>query len=521
MENLPNNDNNIENEEFSTIFSDPTEHKEKTSVKKNTRFLKALSLLLVVALIIGGTVAVIKLIPEKEESQVQENNELEILDYYSYDIKEVTVKNKNGSFNLYSKLVTATDEATGEEMSETFWYLKGYSKDLTESDTIENIVDAAVDMDAIREITTKTAKECGLEKPTVTVKATDNNGESFSVKVGDKSPDSAGVYVKTSKSDKIYLVGDMLDETLTFTDLDLASLDANEPITLDDEYKSYVDNGVVASFDTMTVSGKSFPKDIVFKINQNEELAAYIPYYLVSPMERTAECGNEIFAVFSQGFAVSGAYAYDAKESTLKKLGLDNPDYVISVDFDGYTYSYKFKKQKDGDYAVIGNDSKNVKKVTISDCPFLDYTTTDFYSDTVFITPIDSLKSLKLETENGTYDFSIAPKENGDSVNEYIIECGGKTYNSSYFQNFYQYIMGMQNMDFDISKISDGPTLTITFTYSDSKEEPTVIKFYKFNATKYQYSINDVDMGKIGSSTYNKLHKNLERLLAGKQVIVN
>ena len=521
MDNLPNNENKIENEEFSTIFSDPSAHTEKKTANKNKRSLKALSLLLVVAILIGGTVAVIKLIPEKEEQNTG-NDDITVLDYADSDIKEITVKNKNGSFNIYSKEVETEDEATGDTYTETFWYLKGYDKDMTSSDALSNIVGSAIDLEAIREIDSRTEKDCGLEKPVVTVDVTDNDGEKFTLKVGDKSPDSAGVYVKTSKEDKIYLIGDMLDETLTFDEFDVASTETQAPITLDDKYKSYVENGVVTKVDSITISGKNFPESVELKSNTDPDLEGYIPFYISKPVKRDADSNSsQMLVLFSQGFDVIGAYSYDNKQSTIKALGLDNPDMTVSAKFDDFTYSYKFKKQSDGNYAVIGNDSKNVKKIDAANFGFLNYDITDFYSKTVFITSIDGIKNLIFETKDGTYNFSVAPKEDADSVSQYLIECDGKTYNSSYFQTFYGYLCGIQCMDFDVEKISAEPELKMTYVYEDKDKAPTVVEYTKINATKYQYAVDGVAMGRIGSSTYNKIHKNLERLLAGKQVVAN
>lgn len=521
MDNLPNNENKIENEEFSTIFSNPTAHTEKKKANNSKRSLKALSLLLVVALLIGGTVAVIKLIPEKEKEK-NGNKDITVLDYEDSDIKEVTVKNKNGIFNIYSKLVETEDSATGDTLSETFWYLKGYDKDLTSSNTLQEIVESAVDMEAIREIESRTEKDCGLEMPAVTVNVTDNDGEKFTLKVGDKSPDSAGVYVKTSKEDKIYLIGDMLDDTLTFDEFDVASTETQKPITLDDKYKSYIENGVVAKVDSITVAGKNFPNDIELKMNTDKDLEGYIPFYISKPVKRNADSNaSQMLALFSQGFDVIGAYSYDNKPSTLKALGFDKPDMTVSARFEDFTYSYKFKKQSDGNYAVIGTDSKNVKMIDAANFGFLNYNITDFYSKTVFITPISDIKNLKIETKDGTYNFSISPKEDADSVNKFIIECNGKTYNSTYFQAYYTFLCAMQSMDFEVEKTSAKPELKITYVYEDKDKASTVVEYTKINATKYQYEVNGVAMGRIGSSSYNKIHKNLERLLAGKQVIVN
>ncbi len=521
MDNLPNNENKIENEEFSTVFSDPTAHIEKKKVKNSKRSLKALSLLLIVAILICGTVAVIKFIPEKENKN-NDNDEITVLDYEDTDIKEITVENKNGSFNLYSKVVESEDQATGDTISKTFWYLKGYNKEFTSSDALQSIVNDAVDMDAIREITSRSDKDCGLEKPVVTAKVTDNEGKTFTLKVGAKSPDSAGVYVKTSKDDKIYLVGDMLDETLTFTELDVASTESQTPITLDDKYKSYIENGVVAKVDSITVSGKNFPEDIELKMNDNADLGGYMPFYVSKPVKRTADTNaSQMLALFAQGFDVIGAYSYDVKAATIEKLGLNKPDFSVTAKIKDYTYSYKFKKQSDGNYAVIGNDSKNVKKIDANNFGFLNYTAHDFYSKTIFITPIDGVKNLKIETKDDTYNFSIALKEDGDSVNKYLIECNGKTYNSSYFQAYYGFLCALQCMDFEVENLTQKPELKMTFIYDDKDKEPTVIEYKKINATRYQYEIDGVAMGRIGSSSYNKIYKNLERLLAGKQVIVN
>lgn len=523
MENLPQNENNT-TEEFSTIFSDPAAHKEKSKSGKSKRILKVLSLLLVVAIIIGGTVAVIKLIPEKEDENISlAGEDIEVLSYDADDIKEITVKNKNGSFNIYSKVVEADDETTGETLTETYWYLKGYDTDLTDSATLQTLVNNAIDIDAIRIIDTKTAAECGFNNPQVTVNITDNDGKKIKVEIGDKSPDNAGVYVRTSQNEKIYLLGSMLDEDLTFTDLDLASTDAQAGITLGSKYKDYVSGENIIDFDKITVSGKNFPKDVVLTLSKDEKLSGFIPYNVISPMKRAGENGDTVLAIFSQGFPVAGAYSYDAEKATINKFGLNNPDFSVSATFDDYTYTYKFKKQKDGYYAFVGNDSKNVKKVSVEDCGFLTFSTHDFYNKMVYITSIDLLNNLKIETDGKVYDFSITPAAVKDESEnkKYVIEYGGKIFNSTYFQSFYQFLCGLEAMDFEVEQTTQKPVLTITYVFNDKSQKPVKVEFVKINATKYQYSVDGVAMGKIGSSSFNKINKNLTRLLEGKQIVVN
>lgn len=520
--------NDFENEkvtqsddEFSTVFSDPAQHKQ-VKTKKNNRAIIIVALCLVVALIVGGGVWGAKNCVSQEDGESSFDNVIELVNYDAGDIKTVTVTNKNGTFDFYSESKQVVDSESGEEITQIEWYLKGYDKTFTNSGLIGQKVEQVVDFDAVREITTKTDKDCGLEKPLVTVNIVTLKGEKFTVLVGSESPDKMGIYVKVSGKDNIYIVGDRLDEQLTFTDIDLASTEAQGGITLSDKYDDYYSDGKLTNFDSITLSGKYFKEKLVFELNDDPLLGTYVPYLVTSPIKRPAENVDGIFSVLADGFPVSGAYAYDVKPKTLAKFGLDSPDFQLSAKFKDYAYTYKFKKQDDGYYAVVGNDSKVVKKISAEEATFLYYKTEDFYSKTVFMASIEDISRLTLKFDSKTYSFDIEKNPSGsEELNKYIVECEGKVYNSSYFQSFYQYLCLLEVMDFDTEKIKGEPELTITYNYNDSKRAATVVKFYKVSATKYQCSVDGVMMGKIGSSSFKKISKNLESLLAGKQVIVN
>lgn len=521
--------NDFENEkvtqsedEFSTIFSDPAAHKQ-VKKKKSNKVLIAVALCLSVAIIIGCGFLITKFIKiDEEEEAVPTDNAIKLVDYDAGDMKTVTITNKNGSFEFYSVSTQVTDEESGDSRTQIDWYLRGYDKTFTSSGIIEQKMEQAVDFDAVREITTKTEAQCGLDKPVVTITAESSKGEKFTAKIGAESPDKMGIYVKVSGKDSIYIVGSRLDEILTFTDIDLASTDAQGGISLSDKYKLYYSDGKLTGFDSITVSGKYFDEKLVFETNNDPILGGYVPYTVKSPIKRSAENVDGIFSVFADGFPISGAYAYDVKAKTLSKYGLNNPDFQLSAKFGDFTYTYKFKKQADGYFAVIGTNSKVVKKVSADDAAFLNYRTEDFYSKILFMTSIDEIKNLTIKVDAKTYSFDIEKNPSGsEELNKYIVECDGKVYNSSYFQSFYQYLCMLELMDFDSEQMKGSPEMTIVYSYNNSKRAPTEIKFYKVSATKYQCSVDGVMMGKIGSSSFKKISKNLESLLAGKQIIVN
>ena len=63
-----------------------------------------------------------------------------------------------------------------------------------------------------------------------------------------------------------------------------------------------------------------------------------------------------------------------------------------------------------------------------------------------------------------------------------------------------------------MEKLSSEPQMTFVFTYSDASRNPTSVEFKKAAETKYQYSIDGIDMGKINSSALNKILKQVEKL---------
>ena len=90
-------------QETSTVFSDPAEHKKTASGQKKKLLPAVIAAVLAVAVLAGGTVAVIKLIPEREEESSTPSVEtIKVLDLDSDDFRTVTVTNENGTFKLYS-----------------------------------------------------------------------------------------------------------------------------------------------------------------------------------------------------------------------------------------------------------------------------------------------------------------------------------------------------------------------------------------------------------------------------------
>ena len=532
MTNFPENENLNENtlaelsaeEEFSTIFSDPTEHRKKAKEnKKRKRWPIAVASLLAVAVLVSSTVAIIKLIPEKEENVSSSLFEdITVLDMESDDISSVTVKNAKGTFKLYSEV--KTEEAKeGEEPKETVtWYLDGYAKDVVNNYNISSTASDAVSITASREITQKTAEECGLVNPAVKADIVPREGEAFSVLIGADSPDNSGCYVKLSNSDKIYLADTSVKTNLDFDALSFANTDSLPGITLganDSKYKD--DNGSLASFDSITVSGTNFADPIVIEMNDHELLSTYAVYKVTSPANRLANSDNivNVFNIFSSGVAVTGAYSYDVSAASISKFGLDKPDFEVTMKAGSATQTFKFKLQSDGNYAAITNGSKLIKTVAASTLAFINYKETDFYWSFVALNSIDDLKGFVYTNSTGSYHFTIAANEDEDADDKYVITHNGEPIVCGIFQDFYQMCISLTACDYKTEDLKGNPAFKFEFIFKDDKGgKSNIIEFIKSSETRYEFLYDGKPMGRVTSSDLNRIDKALTKLLNGEEI---
>lgn len=513
-ENLINQDSSdtVEtiSEESSTIFSAPVEHSKKAKdSNKKKRWPVVISCLLAVAILAGGTVAVIKLIPEREEktSSTPSVEEIEVLSHSRDDLKSITVNNKNGSFKLYPETTNTSGESNS---SITNWYLDGYEKDVVSTSSIASIVSSVASIDASREVTKLSAADCGLETPTITVDIITTDDKQFSVLIGSESPDKSGYYLKLSDSDKIYVVDSSVQSTLEFTALSLADNSSMPGISTDDTDYFNSETGLI-TFDSLEISGKNFPKPLYIVPNNDDVISPYAQFVITSPEERIAENVDKVFNIFNSGVGVSGAYSFDVSANSLAAVGLDKPDFTATMKIKDISHTFKFKLQEDGCYAAVCDGAKVIKKVDASSLEFIDYTTTDFYASWVCLNSIDTLKSFTFKVGEKSYEFGIEANSDEDSDDKYIITIDGKTLTSLTFQNFYQECVSLSCNDFTVKDITATPNISIIFTFKDGAGEQ-VYDFVESDATKYQYSLNSVPKGNVSASSLNQLVKQLESI---------
>ncbi len=499
-----------QNDEFS-IFANPVEHKKKATAKKRKRLPIVLASVLAVAVLVGGTVAVVKLIPEmvKDTSSAPTLENIEVLTLSEDDVKAFSVQNSSGRYQLYSE-----KEKSGETEI-TNWYIKEYDKEVLSTSAVSGIVDAACAIVASREVTERTAADCGLENPAVkAIVTTEKNGK-LEILLGELSPDKSGYYLKLSNSEKIYVVDVSVKESLDFNPLTLADNSAFPAFETSEDMSGYLgDDGLLISFDEMNISGRNLEKAVSIKPNNDNKISTFAQYIVASPEERIAENVDSVLEVFKSGLSVAGAYSFDTSAKSISATGLNSPDMTVSLKIKNKTLTYKFKLQQDGNYAVICDNAKLIKKVDPSNLPFIEYSTTDFYSSWVCLNSIEDLKSFTFKVGDTTHAFGITANSDEESDEKYLIDYNGKSIKSSVFQNFYQKCISLSCNDYTVDDISAKPDYSIIFTFKDEIGGQQVVDFVKSSQTRYQYSLNGVKLGKLTSASLNELVKSLEEMCA-------
>lgn len=508
-------------DEESTVFSAPIEHNDKV-VKKNgkKRITSIIAACLAVAILIGGTIAVIKLIPEMSDEETSSSvfEDITVIDTDSTAFTTVTVTNSNGEFKFVTQQITATND-DGETETTDYWCVEGVDITKLSNTSMNSIISAAASVTAIREITTKTASECGFDNPKIKVKVESDGHDPYTILIGDESPDGLGSYLMVEGIDTIYVAPETAFSSFEFSLLDLAdktSIPATTFTTDTSDNKS--EDGAYAYFDSLTLSGTLFPNMITIINNpEDTDSAALVQYLITTPIERYANADNltSIVNLFSNEIAVAGSYAFDITDATLKEFGLDNPDAVVSMTIDGESRTFKISKVDDEYCAVIYDGAVMIRKVSASAFAFLSLKPEDFYYKNLFMNSINDIKTLKFNDSDSEVKFDISYEEDENSNKTYHILVNEKEITASYFQSFYADFVGIQCSDFTVQETAAEVAGKITFTFYDDSD--TVIEFYKVNETQYQYSIDGINMGKITASAYNKMVKNIKLVAQDNQ----
>lgn len=495
--------NEAEEIEENSIFSAPIEHKDKSKKSKFSLLKKIIAAVLVVAILVGSTVLVIKLIPEKQPEQFEYNQGTQIINVAQSEIKKVTVSHAAGSLIIKSAVVDG----------EQGWELEGYDNSLIDQASLAQLVNYVSAVTSYGEYAFDGSADYGLAAPLLTATVEGSTEEQkYQIFFGKNTADDVYTYVQISTApDTVYLVQKGIISGLSVAPLDLAISTLIPAVEKDSSNGAYFDStGTLTTFDSLTLSGKGFKKPLVFKPNTDKLINEYATYICTSPLLRMANGVDEIKAIFANGLAASSVVCFDQSAASLKTFGLDNPTWTVTMKVDGKNYTYKISPTDDTmvDFYVASSTDRMIRVVPVSNLPFITKTEHEFYYGFMVVESIKTISEFNL---SGAVNTSFALTYDEDNE-EYTVKNGGKTVVAENFQSFYAEFVQTTAIDFNTVSVSGKPQLTLTIKHNDGTKD-TVLTFTKISDTRYQYTVGGNAMGQIPATAYESIVKKINNLI--------
>lgn len=503
-----NEDIRVDENPESTIFSDPAHFAASADTKKrgNRRlFTRVLASLLAVAILATATVLAFKYIPELSDDE-EESQSITVTNTAETEVKSLTVKNESGTVKLDAEL-TETD---GE--SSVVWTVDGVDATLTSTTRISSFATYALSLSAIEKLSVD-GTDFGFSEPQATVTVTMEESE-YSLLVGNTAPADLGYYCKSSMDkDNVYIIDNATAMSfMTAKDTDFADTTGSQSVKSDKNASCFSDNEIT-DFDYIKVSGKKHETPFEIVLQEDEKINAYFAFKMVKPSVRICDdtAAQAILDAFTSGFSVDGAYAYSTDNATLKKYGLDNPDYVVTLSLADETHTLKFS-DVDGSYAAFVDGKTNmVQKISLSSISFATAKIESYYSTFIILENLSGLSHMKVETDSETFVFDIKYIE--DAEEDFEINYGDTKLDTKRFKDYYGTLIGMTPISFETANVKD-VDVKITFIHSGSFND-TVLTFKKCSDLRYLAEIDGYPTGQITATALDKFVSDTAKMANG------
>lgn len=436
--------------------------------------------------------------------------------------KEITVSNQHGSYTAHRVMKDDTEHFEIEGL-EPYALVN-----------VKQIFDYGTTLTA-REVVEETISDkatFGLDKPTITVDVTYEDGSQRALYFGSEAPGGAGHYVMAEGDDTLYLSTQtsaeyFAQDKLAFLNTELTG--GNPESTL---------------FHTVSIGGTAHEKPIEIEILDEDEMVSTSGYVLTShrilgPFEGGLDStrGYEKLATIF-GITADQVVAVVDKDTNLASFGLEEPYAIISVageimpqmehlDPEPIEFTLSISQpDEEGNCFVIRKGTDLIYKVPASVFPWLELEAFDMVSKMVILPFINDLSGVEIKTPDKTTLFTIEVEtvmgKNDQEKEEISIFVDGEQINEENFKKYYQTLIATsydseyQEAE-EFERDSSKELLTISYNYSDGGSD--VLHFYEAGARRILVSLNDNPPHFVQSNQLDRIIEDREKVLAGETVV--
>ncbi len=508
--------------EGSTIFtkSTPAESQKKVATGKQKRIRLLAILAALVIVIVGGLLAVFYLIPEKEDESQNTSYSVKVKQVDTDDVAKIVVDNSYGELVFTSKVVANEDSDASEGETTVEWALEGYDPSLIASSSVNAAADSLATIYATREME-DLSLDYGLDTPSVTATVTMRDGSSYKVFVGDQAPDGSGYYLKVSDSEKVYLVATGSINNFDTTPEKLANAVIVSTPVLDENTKTadkkyFDEDGNLASFDSIHISGSKYGKSVTLLPLEDNEMAQFIIDMGSYTRYADTDAVTEMYGIMTNGLVAIDTYKLKPTKADISKYRLNKPEVEITLKYGSGTTKMiaSMYDEEQNYYAVMIDGRDAVYAVTADALSMLELSIEDFYNQFVFLEYIYDFSKIKIETPDKTYNFALSYDEDEE---ELTATESGKPIDDELFSAYYQHIVTIAPTA-QSEYVSGKAAYKATFTYEDTDKSTRVLELIKQTDRRYLVKVDGIEMGLVNSTIYDHLVDYVQHIMDEKGI---
>lgn len=421
-------------------------------------------------------------------------------------VKEVTVKNENGSYTLIGD-------------KEAVLLLKSH-KDLPHAKENASALSTqlqSVVVSRLIEENPATAEKFGFDTekgPAVEVSATYSDGSSFAFELGDANPSGGGVYLRVKGGKAVYLYSAASAAVFYYKEGDYLTKTPITAPTPHDTEDAASDTVIVREVE---LSGSVRPSTIYFQVSGEPSVEGQIAasssgYYVKKPYFRNVNMNSELIQASAYSlFTAADVAAVNPTAAQLAEFGLTKPysqcAFTLAVQHPNetkneddktvttFTYYNVFKyvvklgdKTEDGlRYAVVYQEGKLfpiVYLVNEKDIAWASAQYDDIADNFLFYTYIRNVKSMKLTLDGTATTFNLQHLD-ADADETLAVTANGKTYKAADFRVLYQELMGVQRSSATTDEPKGDAVFELVIETNKTDIPGTSLKLYHSSASKY------------------------------------
>jgi hypothetical protein len=371
------------------------------------------------------------------------------------DVSEIEVSNRYGGFTVYR------DEYSGN------FFFKGNEYQLYDHESLGYMIFYARSFlaDSRLDAEYKTKEELadfGLDdkSPKTTIKVTDNKGNSNTVIIGSQLVTGTGYYAKHENKPYVYVISNNYELFLKSVNNYLSPIIA-EPLS-NSEY-SYVEEFDIAKNGEPFMASRIVPEEMRSSTGKNDL------HKLTYPGGYSASLNNYYSALYNF-IDIKGTQVVETNvlnNSTEERAAELFEKYGFTVPSNDVYYVYNGKEHRfltgnkfvDSDgvtvYYAYSYYMDTIVKLPLDNAPFLEYRLIDFIDENIFRTNINNVESLRVQTADREYVFTLSGEGKALEVKE---ETTGRKIDTDSFRQFYISLLNIKIDGYDADKTASYPT---------------------------------------------------------------